>query len=357
MPAWSSSSGSAAVAKPSLIVLTAFVACTPARREASGLSVWAEYLPKETIAARLAFAAEAHVAVNVAMKRGEHDRAYLRAVCAAADRNAVAIRLWPLLHERDGYWANQQNVDAYLAWVDELFAWADGDCPHLDGVVVDMEMPIDRVALLQEKRAAGENEIQIATFLHGERDDDAFERARDRFADAARRAHARGRRFSVSTLPMLVEDFADGDDGVQRALWTPITKIDWDAVSFQVYRSLFDTQFPSDLGGYTPGLITTYAQAISDVFGARGGIDLGSTGTGINLPRGLGSAEALQADIAAALAAGITIDHVAVYSLEGLEDKADALEWLAVPSPVAAEIAAPDEFPRAVFRLFDALDE
>jgi len=65
----------------------------------------------------------------------------------------------------------------------------------------------------------------------------------------------------------------------------------------------------------------------------------------------------LQADIAAALAEGMSPGRVSVYSLEGLVGRDDAAAWVAVPEPAAAEVDPSTEEIRALFQDLDALSD
>jgi len=342
-----------------LVALLALAGCSSgsrALRHDDRMSAWVEFLPADQIAGDFALAARARVNLNVSLVQGTHDRAYLERVCAAAKAGGLTLRLWPGLPREQGYWPNQANVDAFLAWLEVLYGWAGEVCPRLDGVVVDMEFPIDRVEMLRALRAAGKSNVEVAMWLLGNRDDAAFERARGLYAAAARRARGLGYRFYVTTLPMIADDWRDDDETVARSLWTPIEGVEWDAVSFQVYRPLFDQQFPHASGmPYTSGLVTSYARSIVQRWGARGGVDLGTTGSGIGIAMGFASAADLQADIAAARAEGIAPGRIAIYSLEGLRDKPDAEAWLALPEARAAAIADRDADARGVFQSLDLL--
>jgi hypothetical protein len=340
-------------------LVLALVGCSGggrALRHPERMSIWAESLPLEQIEARLTFASENRLDVNVSVVKGTVDRAYLQALCQSAEKHDVAIRLWPGLSHDSGYWPSQVNVDEFLPFVDELAGLAGEVCPRLDGFVIDMEMPIYKVDQLRAMREAGASNIDIANWLLGGIDAAKFERARGLYQAAAARMHGLGYSFSVTTLPMNADDYGDGDETIAKALWTPIEGIDWDVVSFQIYRSLYDQQFPDASGKpYTPGLVTSYAHSVVGRWGARGAVDLGTTGGGIGITHGLASAADLQGDIAAARAEGITPGHVAIYSLEGLDGKPDAVAWVTVPAARAAPITDPDDRARSIFGSLDLL--
>jgi hypothetical protein len=335
-----------------ILLLTA---CAEPRRT-NGLSLWLEELPAERQAEAFAFAGRNGLGLNVAMNEALHGRAELRQICVLADRYEVPLKLWPLLAKEDGYWANQQNMAQFTAWTRKLIDWAQEDCETLDGVVIDLELSWQRVEALAERRNNGENAAAAALSLLNGRDLTQFEEARASLQRTARYAHDRNLRFIATTLAMLVDDQEDGDDSVAKALGTPILGIDWDFISFQVYRSLFDQQFP-DKEPYSSGLVSSYAASIAAHFPGRAGIDLGSTGGGIGLTAGLPDAQALQDDISAALAAGITIDRIQVFSLEGLFDKPDADAWVRSPQPQSFTASDADTALRALVAFLDQLSE
>lgn len=325
-------------------------------RHPDRMSVWAEELPLADLDRAVRFAREHRLNLNASVRKDTHDRAYVEALCRAAAREDVALRLWPGLARASGYWPGQANVDEFLAWSDELLALRGSSCPRLDGLVVDMEMPIGRVDELAAMRAAGRGNLEIAGWFLEHTDEARFEDARAKYAAWVRRARGEGLFVWVTTLPMNADDYDDGDETIAKALWTPIEGIEWDLVSFQVYRNLFDQQFPPAGGGaYTSGLVTSYARSATAEWGARAAVDLGTTGGGIGLTTGLASAAELQADIAAALAAGLDPGRVALFSLEGVLEKPDGPAWVALPAPRAAEPTTADEDAREVFRTLDAL--
>lgn len=325
-------------------------------RQPDRMRLWTEELPEDQIAARVAFVAAQGLGLNVNIQKGRHDRAYLQKLCDHAARHAVALRLWPNLSNESGYWVGQANADEFVGWTRDLTSLAKTACPRLDGIVFDLEMPMYRVGELASMRAAGASNLQIATWFLEHIDEAAFERARGVLAEEVRRLRADGYSATASTLPMNADDYDDGDETIAKALWTPIEGIDWEQVSFQVYRNLYDQQFPNmSKTPYTSGLIASYAKSAVAKWGPRAAVDLGTTGAGIGIPMGLASAAELQSDIAAALAEGIAPGHVAIYSLEGVLDKADAPAWLRLPAPMAAVPTTTDLEPREQFQQLDAL--
>lgn len=326
------------------------------------ITVWAEFMEVEDIDPWFAFAGAGGLNVNVAVKEDLHDRSFLRAVCQAAEDNGLALRLWPLLSQPDGYWANQQNVELFVAYVQTLRGWAAKDCPRLEGFVVDLEMPYDRAMELEDQFSQGGSVGDLLNFLLLGIDEDRFETARLRFTDLVEDLGARGYLVSASTLPMIVDDAADGDETIAKALWTPVQGVPYDKISFQVYRTHYDAVWGQAIAdepvSFPSGLITSYADSIVTHFGEQGAIDLGIVGSaGVSDLPGMTDAAQLQGDLAAALAAGIPAGRIQVFSLDGLFEMEDRAAWVTLPAPVAAPVDASTLEIRELFNSLDLISD
>jgi hypothetical protein len=324
------------------------------------MRAWVEFADAETLDEHLDFAEQHDLSLNVALIEGTHDWVYLRNLCRGAEERELALRLWPLLSDEEGYWANQQNADAFSEYVRVLAAWAGQDCPRLEGVVIDLEMPLDR-ALEMEGIFAGEGGVtDLVEFLVDGVDEAAFEAARVQYSTLVDDLHDKGLHVSASTLPMVLDDLEDGDESIAHALWTPLRGIDWDVVSFQVYRSTFDSIFSAGLSDpeatFTSGLITSYADSAVIFYGDKAAIDLGTTGSGVGTEVGLDGPDELQADMAAALYAGIPQEQIHIYSLEGIMADDNPSAWLIDPLPHHAEVDEATEEWRALMATLDAIE-
>jgi len=344
------------------MLLLLLVACAPDPIvHPDRLSAWAEFAAVDDLPAYLERAGALELNVNLALLEGRHDREYLASACAEAEKREVALRLWPLLAEEDGYWANQANVEAFTDWTMWLAEVARRDCPRAEGFQVDLELPIDRTRTLLELIGGGGSVAELISFLVDGRDPEAFEEARAGYADLVAELREDGYLVSASTVAMVADDFADGDQSIAQALWTPVEGIDWDVVSFQVYRSTFDCHYAGALADPTqrfePGLVSSYAASIRARFPESGGVGLGTTGSGMGTEEPLAGPEELQADLAAALAAGIPLGQLDVFSLDGLVDREDAAQWIAEPEPAEPEPDPATEELRALLAALDAAVE
>ncbi len=329
------------------------------------MAAWLEFVKTDELAGRMAQAAEYELDVHTAVIRGEHDREFVRTACEQAQRHRLGHRLWPLLPEDEGYWPNQANHATFRAWVDELLGWAEADCPGLDGIMVDMEMPLDKARVLAAAAEGGGDDGApppdmgelVAVFVDGV-DEAVFAEGKDAYRDLCAAVKGQGLTCNLTTLPVLVDDRADGDETLALALWCPVEGIDWDELSFQVYRSLlqrFSFALPNADPQLTAGIVSSYAQDIVKYWPERGAADLGTTSGGVFSAAGISTAAELQADIAATLAAGIPADRINIYSLEGLDEHPDPADWVVVPAPVAASPGADDVSLREFLAGLDAL--
>ncbi|GEM_PF-6927246 len=319
------------------------------------LHAWLEFTDVDRVETHVEWAATLNLDLRVAVVQGRHDANYARTVCAAAEAHDVGLSLWPLLDEADGYWPNQSNATQFATWATELAALQTDGCPRLDAVVVDMEMPIDRSETLTDTTLTVSQRL---TALSSSVDLGAFEAARSTYSDLVDSLHERDLRVFLTTLPMLVDDQLDGDEGIAQALWTPVEGVAWDRLSFQVYRTLFDEYARSLLGTEEPfgaGLVTSYAADIELYWPDTGSLDLGTTGEGMVEHDGMEEPAELQADIAAGLDAGVPLEAINVYSLEGLLEHDDPAAWVGTPEPRAALVAPEVDEIRAVVQGLDEL--
>lgn len=326
-------------------------------RHPERMALWVQSLEPSDVTDALHFSATNRLNLNVNLMRGEWDPARLTALCEQAAASDVALRLWPALPHAEGYWANQGNVELFVDYLDELLALALVHCPRVDGLVVDMELPFDRAMTLEERRAAGESNLDLVNWLLEGVDEPRFYDARERYAEAVDRIREAGLFVGVSTLAQNLDDYDDGDETIARAMWTPIEGIAWDQIAFQVYRNLFQVGYPpADGTTYTPGLIASYARSARSAYGERGALDLGMAGSGPRPEDGLGHAAELQADIAAALAEGLAPGDLSVFALDGLRRLPDRDAWVQVPAAVEVSPSSADLELRGLFRWLDDLD-
>lgn len=284
----------------------------------------------------------------------ETDRTALGALLRVAQSRGVSVRLWPLLPSDNGYWVNETNIDAFSAEVTAWMDWIDQQDLAVDTFVYDVEPTITYSEQIRAAFAEGlpAAKALLATHL----DPAAFALAKDEMIASVEAVQARGFRVACVTYPQVLDDFSDADDDLQDALDVPIRDVPFDEVGFMVYQTAFGEQFGGAWLG--PGLITDFATTARAEFGDRAVIALGQIGTpGAVETRGptYPDPDSLAADVRAVRAAGIP--RVEVYSLDGIAETTDQVEWLTAlaATPNSEPLRSPTsvQFLRAVVQDFD----
>lgn len=311
----------------------------PSARPVGFGSTWAEFLEPTAIEASFPLLAKGQVRVNVAWPASDVRSPALLDLAERGHDAGVAIHPWLLLSENEGYWPGSTNAsrfrDVAMQWMD---AWDERGLGPTT-LIVDMELRKDRAdqlsALLENDLAAG---IEL---LKSGIDPDEYASATAIYRDLVETAHARGHRVHLTTLPQVIDDYADEDDGLRQALGIPVDGIAWDTLSFQAYRTLF-----GDLLGGTPSSFFVYSYGVDarERFGERAALDIGLVGKGVTESSVYASGIDLGSDLAACRAAGIPRERVVVYNLDGILERAPIAQWLledaGEPVPPAEDAAS-----------------
>jgi hypothetical protein len=272
------------------------------------------------------------VALHLAWPVARLEDPVLLDLAAAAQAAGVVIRPWLLLDDADGYWPGSTNADVFATAARRLMAaWTAQDLEPT-GLIIDMEMRIERTRELETLIGGEMPDIAgLLTFLAGAVDREEFAAATAVYAALADDAHSGGWQVILTTLPMLLDDRADGDDSIAQALGIPVDGIDWDRMTFQVYRTLLGRFSIGDGSPLTSFVVYDYARSALELYGDRAGMDLGLVGTGVSGSPVYADADGLRADVEAALAAGIPADRIHVYNLDGMLDRSPTAAWFEPP--------------------------
>ncbi len=309
--------------------------------EAAGFGgVWSEFLTAAQVLEILPLLEERGVAVHLAWEHDSPDEAALLSL--VRDASGVEVRPWLLLDEIDGYWPGSTNAHSYDAAARQLMdSWdAEGLTPTT--LLVDMELRFDKAVELQNMLSAPEPDLlAIVALLRDNMDAQQFAEATSVYAALVDDAHARGWQVALTTLPQMLDDYADGDDDLRQAFGIPIDGIAWDTMTFQAYRTLFgDLLAGISETSLTPFFVYDYARMALELFGERGGVDIGLVGAGVTPSSTYVDGADLMADVEAALSAGVPRERINVYNLDGIVARPPSDAWLAVP---ATDPAPPPE--------------
>lgn len=331
----------------------------PAPLTAGFTAVWAEFMSPAEAAAALPRLREHGLGLNMAWPHSAASDSALYDLARDGEAAGVEVRPWLLLADSDGYWPGSTNAELFAALARQVMDRFDAEGLRPTWIIVDMELRIDRALELQAL-LAGSEELDIAAvlgFFQEGVDRDQYAAAVATYQGLVAEAHTRGWSVLLTTLPNVLDDYADGDDSLRQALGTPIDDIDWDLMTFQAYSTLLRDLFAPVLDGksMTSFVVYDYAQTALELFGQRAGLDIGLTGSGVSQGPTFESAADLRADLEAGYAAGIGPERINVYNLEGILARDNPDAWLA-PPVADPEAPPPDEGTATVRALIKALD-
>lgn len=309
----------------------------PATRAGYGV-VSAEFMSLAEIEGALPLLAAHEVGLTLAFPSSELENPAYFELVAKASALGVEVRPWLLLPVESGYWPNATNARDYDAAARTLLArWRERGLRPTT-LVVDMEIPLARTqryaALLQtfDVRA-------LVSFLRAGIDRRQYADATRVYRDLVEFAHARGFRVELSTISQVLDDYLDGDDDLRQAFNIPVSGIDWDVYSIQVYRTLNQYVTLSSVGPTTSYYVYDYASRARSQFGARAAVGLGLIDAGELAPDAplYARGSDLRSDLDAARAAGIARDRIGVYALRGITRRTPSEQWF----PEASRFAFP----------------
>jgi hypothetical protein len=326
-----------------MIAVALPAACTDAdprvEQRARFGAAWAEFVEPHEIEAALPLLSAHELAVNVAWPAANLGRPDLIALAKRAEAEAVELRPWLLLDESDGYWPGSSNAQKFASAARELIEVWEQNQLSPTALIVDMEMRKDRADAVAELLGGDSPDLLGAVdLLRAGIDPVQYAEATLEYRRLSEALRARGWRVHLTTLPQVLDDYADGDDGVRQALGIPLDGIVWDRVTFQAYRTLFGDLLGGTGDAPRPSSYFVYSYALDArlQFGALAGLDVGMVGHGVSPSSTYLNGAELGADVAAALAAGIPRAAINVYNLDGMLSRPPTDAWL-----VAAERIEP----------------
>lgn len=296
----------------------------------------AEFMPDSEITSALPLLASQRVGLALPFAAAELASTPHFALAAQATALGVEIRPWLLLPDADGYWPGSTNASEYDIYARRLVdAWSEAGLKPTT-FVVDMEMPLARAQRYAQLATAFDT-TNLLSFLKQGIDRSQYAAATRIYRDLVVYLHSKGWRVQVTTLTQIVDDYADGDDGLRQAFNVPLEGIAWDEVNIQVFRSLNEFVVKSIAGPTTSYYVFDYALRTRLLWGARGGVGIGCTDPG-DLEPGAPSyrdGNQLREDIDAAALAGVPRNLLGVYQLRGIVRRPPVSQWFPARSLIA----------------------
>ncbi|MFH1538988.1 MAG: hypothetical protein ABIH66_08500 [bacterium] len=314
------------------------------------LRVWAEFLKPEDVLKKdvVGLLKRYDVTLGMAFPPGSMNGDYAR-LFGECEQAGVTAMVWALLPDEQGYWANERNAKEFSDCVEKIYDWADENKFGIPWLAVDLETPYHQMKVLEEASGFGTIGRMYKNYRKN-RNRAKFREASEVFNRLAGRMRDRGVKTLAAALGPVAADVKTGRVGLQDALETPVSTVDWDVVSFMLYTSAMASLFPAvfDLRG-ARWYMYAVMRDMKEKLGGRAALSIGTTSEGKVSHSPHRAPEELLPDMEAALAAGI--DDVAVFSLEGILDSPKPEAWF--ETLLAAEPKVPGRSLKSdAFRLF-----
>ncbi len=291
--------------------------------------VWTEFLSPEILGAKgtVALLQRYRLQPLVAMPPDRDGPAMVRAL-GALHNSGIALGLWPLLADCDGYWPGGENAHASVARVRRLVTMAEAAGVPVATVAMDLEpgLPLKRQvqAAGRRQRARYLGQRLRRTLRPSKREEHA--RAVLEYADLARDLREGGIESLAIAVPPLALDLASGSDYWQRFFSTPLVGPGWDIQSPMYYRSMLEQAMPGQSRLLGRALFAE-ACRLWATSGQPTCMSLGVVGVGKFANEACYEAPAeLAWDVACASAH--VLDDLALFSLESVLDRSDPEAWL-----------------------------
>jgi hypothetical protein len=244
-------------------------------------------------------------------------------IIGQAAQNHVSIRLWPMLSQADGVWANEDNVDLFSQEVNNLITWLNANNVKPGWLIFDLEPPYSLTMSMTTIAQTG-NTFSALTMLISQMSPVTYRYALNRFIEIVESVHKKGWKVECVTYPLVLDDMYDSNSGMQMLFHIPVIGVPWDQVSFMVYQSSFKSLLGKWFG---PSIVASYTKDAHDLYGSNAIIALGVIGDDpISGTQGYTSKTELFNDISAALGTGIT--HIEIYSLDEILSQNEPYTWL-----------------------------
>lgn len=288
--------------------------------------IWVELLPPKVLAepATLQLLDRFGLEPIIAIPPEREDGDLLESLRRVA-RAGLAVGLWPLLSDEEGYWPSASNAARFRARVEEVlrFAARAGVKPRTVAIDLEPRLPITR-ALLEGPRVS-----TLAKGLVGAFTPEAEEvrlRAKHSFGLVRRELRSQGIESLAAIWPVQLVDFHAPRPLLGALLGTPVRLDDWDVTCPMLYSSIIRSLAPARAEQLTRWAYRSIAKSRGQ---AALSVSLGLVGTGkLGDEPVLEAPERLELDVQNAKSAGL--DDLALFSLEGVIADERPERWLRV---------------------------
>ncbi len=236
-------------------------------------ALWSEFISWTSVKSSFPYIKENGYSIYLAIQENFIGEPALLDLLKFADEMGIKIGAWLLLSYEDGYWPNEKNAEKFLMAVKKFVEWKEEEKFGVERIIVDMETSYQRMKALEDALSRSDYSFIINDLLKSINPQE-FSYAKSVFKNMVDWLHKKGYKVMVTTAPFLIDDLYDEDEDISDALDIPVYGVEWDVVSFMVYRSLFK----NFAGIMSPYITYSYSESATSFFGEKTAIDLGVTG-------------------------------------------------------------------------------
>lgn len=291
--------------------------------------VWTEFLPPEILGApaTVSLLKRYELQALIAMPPERDGPAMLEAL-QALQKTGIALGIWPLLPDWEGYWPGSENAQDSAARVRRLLAMAEAAGVRVATVAMDLEpgLPLKR-EMQQAGRRARVRYLGARLRVTRRREyREQHASAVREYADLVRDLRQGGIESLAIAVPPLALDLAAETDFCQRFFSTPLSGPGWDTVSPMYYRSMIQQALPGQSRLLGRALFAEacrlWARAEEPICMSLGVVGVGKFADEASYE----SPAELAWDVACARAHGL--EDLALFSLESVLDRSNPEAWL-----------------------------
>ncbi|RME07404.1 MAG: hypothetical protein D6812_00165, partial [Deltaproteobacteria bacterium] len=221
------------------------------------LALWSEFQSDAEVTAALPMLARDGIALYLNIPSTRIGDPGIANLIESAAAHGVPCKAWITLPYDQGYWPGETNRVLFRSAVEAFVAWVQAEALPVSWIVFDMEIDFataQQIGALGQAIAEGDlRAIHDLYRVFAETyDREAFLAAAADYAALVDALHEAGFLAQVTTYPTVLDDLYDGDPDLQDITDTPVVvaevPIDWDLLSFMVYRTIYgETRFTADL--------------------------------------------------------------------------------------------------------------
>ncbi|MBN2189625.1 MAG: hypothetical protein JW728_00245 [Candidatus Aureabacteria bacterium] len=240
------------------------------------IGLWCEFLPYSRVKDYIRDMGEQDITLILHIGPSDIGNPDLVSLLKKAEQCHVDVRAWFLLpYEEDLYFC-EDTLDNTEDFVNDFIDWVKRDGIGIKWVVFDCE-PTPSTGREFFRYVREKDIVSFIGHLKKNKNEKRFKRSVHRMNKIIGRLHKEGFFVAGTSNRMILEGLYFRNISLQDSLNVPFTMLDWDELSFLVYR------YKASQIDYL-GMVKRYAKIAKKYFGGKGVLDIGLIGDNRKIP-------------------------------------------------------------------------